>query len=1133
MRIPRALFTCAAVLLVAVPAAAAERPNVLWLVAEDLPPRLGCYGDALARTPTLDRLAAAGVVFERCYAQPVCAPSRFTLVTGLPAAACGPAQHMRASATLPPGVAGFPELLRRAGYHATNNAKTDYNTALDLAATWDASSKRATYRDRPDPRRPFFAVFNHETTHESCLFPETDELPFAATPPAAVTLPPYLPDTPELRADLARQYDRIALLDRQIAEKLAELEASGEADDTIVFFYGDNGGVLPRSKRFLHSSGTRVPLIVRFPPKWAHLAPAAPGSRIADPVGFVDFAPTVLALAGVPVPAALAGRPFAGPSRAANEYVFTTRDRMDERQDMVRAVMDRRWLYIRNFRPDLPFVQPLAYMFRARGYRSWAREARAGTLTAATAAYWGEKPTEELYDIDADPGSTVNLAADPAHAATLERLRGALRGQMLRIRDNGLVPEGSAAEGFAAARDDARFPVERTLDAAWLAGECAAAARGERGRGERPLDVADGSPATPRSPASPQALDALGDGQLARLEALVADPAEPVRWWAAQGLTMLAKRAEHDGDLARRVAAALLPLLGDPSGAVQVAAAEGLVAAGQGAAALPALGRQIEGPNPWFAVAAGNVVDRLGAAARPLEPVLARFLARPEQRLGEKRPAAVRYPGDIAAHALAVIRGETEPLVHPRPAATAPAHARDAADPPWNVVFILADDLGWTDLAVQGSGYYRTPALDRLAADGTRFLAHHSCPNCQPTRAALLTGQYPPRTGVYTVGGIDRFDWKSRPLRPVDNVVKLPLDRQTLADALRGAGRATALFGKWHLGDDDAHHPLARGFDEALVSMGKHFGFETKPPVDHPPGEYLADFLTDRACDFIRRHAAEPFFLYVPHFAVHGPHDAKEELVARFRDLPAVGGHHDPVYAAMIASVDESVARIRRQLEESGIARRTVVIFSSDNGGVGGYVREGLRESGGVTDNLPLRSGKGSLYEGGTRVPLLVSWPGVTPAGTTCSVPTIHVDVFPTLLEIAGAPPPAQPLDGVSLVPLLRDPRATLDRDGIYQHFPGYLGADERRGTWRTTPVGSIIAGDWKLLEFFEDGHLELYDLAADPGETRNLVEREPARAADLHRRLVAWRERVGAKLPTANEPAAPARPAKAGAAGD
>jgi len=1072
----------------------AERPNILWLVAEDLPPKLGCYGDTRARTPTLDRLAAEGVVFERCYALPVCAPARFTLITGLHAAACGPAQHMRASGHMPPGTVGFPELLRRAGYHTTNNAKTDYNAPIDIAATWDASSRKAGYRDRPDRKRPFFAVFNHETTHESCLFPETDELPFPATDPATVTLPPYLPDTPELRADQARQEDRIALVDRQIADRLADLEASGEAADTIVFFYGDNGGVLPRSKRFLHASGTRVPLIVRFPPKWAHLAPAAPGSRISDPVGFVDFAPTVLALAGVEIPARRAGRPFAGPGRAVNDFVFTSRDRMDERYDMVRAVMDRRWLYIRNFRPDIPFVQPLAYKFRARGYQSWARTAREGALTAATAAYWGEKPVEELYDIDADPGSTVNLAADPAHGEALARLRGALRDHMRRIRDNGLVPEGSDVEGAEAARDDVRFPIDRTLTTAWMAGE--------------------------RDPAN-----------LPRLAASLADPAEPVRWWAAQGLTMLAKRAPAGDPTRATIAAALRSRLADPSGAVQVASAEGLLAVGEGPEALAALARQIEGENPWFALAAGNVVDRVGAAAAALEPVLERFCARPEQRTGEKRPAPVRYPGDVIAHALAVLRGTATALTYPAPVpegAAPPTRspAARAGAAAWNVVFILGDDLGWTDLGVQGSRYYRTPAIDRLAADGVRFMSHHSCPNCQPTRAALLSGQYPPRTGVYTVGSTARFDTQGRPLVPVDNVTALPLDRRTIADALRAAGRATAMFGKWHLGEDDAHHPLVRGFDEAIASKGKHFGFETKPPVDHPDSEYLADFLTDRACDFIRRHADRPFFLYVPHFAVHGPHEAKAELVARFRDVAPVGGHHDPVYAAMIASLDESVGRIRRQLEESGVAERTVVIFSSDNGGVGGYVREGIRASGGVTDNAPLRSGKGSLYEGGTRVPLVVHWPGVTPAGATCDEPTIHVDLFPTLLEIAGAAPPAgQPLDGTSLVPLLADPRARLGRDGIYQHFPGYLGADAGRDTWRTTPAGSIIAGDWKLLEFFEDGRLELYDLRGDIGETVNRAATEPERARRLHEQLVAWRERVSAPLPARREPAAAAAP--------
>ena len=234
----------------------------------------------------------------------------------------------------------------------------------------------------------------------------------------------------------------------------------------------------------------------------------------------------------------------------------------------------------------------------------------------------------------------------------------------------------------------------------------------------------------------------------------------------------------------------------------------------------------------------------------------------------------------------------------------------EAADRP-NIVFILADDLGYTDVGCYGSAYYRTPRIDRMAAEGMRFTDGHTCgPNCQPTRAALMSGQYGPRTGVYTVGDIDRFDWPSRPLRPVDNVTKLSADTVTIAESLGAAGYVTGMFGKWHLGQDEAHHPLAQGFDEAIVSMGRHFGFETKPHVDHPPEEYLADFLTDRATDFIQRHKAEPFFLYVPHFGVHSPHEAKPELIESFRDTPAAGGHDNPTYAAMIASVDESVGRI-------------------------------------------------------------------------------------------------------------------------------------------------------------------------------------------------------------------------------
>jgi arylsulfatase A-like enzyme len=448
-------------------------------------------------------------------------------------------------------------------------------------------------------------------------------------------------------------------------------------------------------------------------------------------------------------------------------------------------------------------------------------------------------------------------------------------------------------------------------------------------------------------------------------------------------------------------------------------------------------------------------------------------------------------------------------------------HAAETASRP-NIIFILADDLGYTDVACFGSQYYETPNIDRLATQGMRLTSHHHCQNCQPTRAALMSGQYGARTGVYTVGGIERFDWQSRPLRPVDNVTQLPLDRVTIAQSLKQAGYATGMFGKWHLGEDDEHHPSQRGFDEAIVSMGQHFGFKTKPKTDYPQGTYLADFLTDKAVDFIRRHRDEPFFLYLPHFGVHSPYQAKEELIEKFRSKPGVGGHKNPTYAAMIASVDESVGRVMALLDDLKLADNTVLIFTSDNGGVGGYAREGIKGGGDTTDNAPLRSGKGSLYEGGTRVPLVVRWPGVTEAGSKCDVPTIHVDIFPTFLEIAKAEAPAnQPLDGESIVPLLRSASAGLKRDAIYQHFPGYLGAGA--GSWRTTPVGLIQSGDWKLMEFFEDHRLELYNLADDIGESKNLTQQMPDKTGELRAKMVAWREAVQAPMPTPNDSQKPA----------
>lgn len=468
-----------------------------------------------------------------------------------------------------------------------------------------------------------------------------------------------------------------------------------------------------------------------------------------------------------------------------------------------------------------------------------------------------------------------------------------------------------------------------------------------------------------------------------------------------------------------------------------------------------------------------------------------------------------------------------------------------ASDKP-NIIFILADDLGWTDTGVYGSQYYETPNIDRLAAQGLKFNQYHNCQNCQPTRAALMSGQYGPRTGVYTVGGIGRFNWQSRPLRPVDNVTELPLDKITIAQQLKQAGYATAMFGKWHLGENGKHHPSQRGFDEAIVSDGVHFNFKTNPQTPYPKDEYLADFLTGHAEDFILRHKNGPFFLYLPHFAVHVPLQSREDDKNHFLGKAPVGGHHDPTYAGMIRAVDRSVGRIMTLLDELKIAGNTVLIFSSDNGGVGGYSRpDGLiREPGhehdtrkfvrgkaegkgdgeigqfdDLTDNAPLRSGKGSLYEGGVRDPFIVRWPGVVKPGGICDVPTIHVDVYPTFLEIASAPRPAQILDGESMAGLFKEPHAPLKRAAIYQHFPGYLGSGP--GLWRTTPVGTIQAGDWKLMEFFEDGRLELYHLKDDIGEKNNLADKMPEKAGELHKMMREWREQTGAKMPSSNQPSA------------
>ena len=463
------------------------------------------------------------------------------------------------------------------------------------------------------------------------------------------------------------------------------------------------------------------------------------------------------------------------------------------------------------------------------------------------------------------------------------------------------------------------------------------------------------------------------------------------------------------------------------------------------------------------------------------------------------------------------------------------SHALPAANPPSpatpNVVLILADDLGWADLGCYGADLHETPRIDAFAREGLRFTQAYAMSVCSPTRAMLLTGRHAARVGItiWSEGSLEKNT--SRRLLQAESRHDLPPAETTLATQLRGAGYLTALVGKWHLGDAN-HSPETHGFDVNIG--GTHWGapatywwpysgagrfgaqFRYVPHLGFGrPGEYLPDRLTDEALRVIDHAGDRPFFLYLAHHAPHTPVEAKAEDVRYFESKLRPGmRHRNATYAAMVRSLDQSVGRVLDQLRARGLEDRTIVIFTSDNGGQMN-VDPPARVGDPTTRNAPLRSGKGSLYEGGVRVPLIVRWPGVTPRGADSSAPVMLGDLFPTLLRAAGRPVPGN-IDGLDLTALLRDPAARLGRDALFFHYPHYYET--------TTPVGAVRAGDWKLLEYFEDGRVELYDLASDPGETRDLAATEPARAAALRERLVRWRTEVGARMPTVNPSPRPAK---------
>lgn len=597
---------------------AADRPNILWLTSEDHGPQMGCYGDQLARTPNVDALAAKGMIFNRAWSvYPVCAPARTAIISGMYPASTG-GEHMRSMVPMPKGTQMYPQILREAGYYCTNNSKEDYNLEKPVSEkssqVWDDSSARGHWRNRKEGQ-PFFAIFNCTKSHESQLRtrPHTQ-----ITDPAKVRVPAYHPDTPEVRQDWAQYYDKVSEADADAGERLKELAADGLTDDTIVFYYGDHGSGMPRSKRWPSNSGLHVPLVVHFPEKWKSLAPRdyKIGGKSDRLVSFVDLAPTVVSLAGKEPPAWMQGRAFAGPfQQPGPEFIHGARGRMDERIDLVRSVTDGRYVYLRNYMPHVSQAQHVNYQMQTPTTRVWRQLYDSGKANAAQSIFWQvPKAPEELYDLQSDPDTVNNLAKSAAHAEILAKFRQAQRAHVLKIRDISFLPEGEIhsrsqdSTPYDMAHDNAKYPLERILETAEMA--------------------------------SSLNLDALP-----KLAERIKDSDSAVRYWAAMGYLMRGRAGVEAGKTQ------LTSALKDDSKFVRIAAAQALAEFGapsDGTAALSTLRELVPSDknDVFVQIYALSSIDALGKKAAPLADVVRTIQPQeetPDNRYNSYSPRLVEH----------------------------------------------------------------------------------------------------------------------------------------------------------------------------------------------------------------------------------------------------------------------------------------------------------------------------------------------------------------------------------------------------------------------------------------------------------------------------------------------------------
>lgn len=584
----RVLRCLSPVILVAA-AFAADHPNVLWVTSEDHGIEMGCYGDPNARTPNVDALAAKGMIFNHAWSNhPVCAPARSTIITGLYGGSSG-GINMRSMVPMPAGKKMFTEYLREAGYYCSNNVKEDYNLPK-TKATWDDSSARAHWRNRGQGQ-PFFAVFNSIKSHESQIRTRPHK---QIADPAKMRVPAYHPDTKEVREDWAQYYDKVSEADADAGERLKELAADGLADDTIVFYYGDHGSGMPRSKRWPSNSGLQVPLVVYFPPKWQHLAPKEykVGGKSDRLVSFVDLAPTMLSIAGVKPQPWMQGYAFAGPFQTEPKpYLFGGRNRMDERVDYVRSMTDGRYVYLRNYYPHVSQAQRVAYQFETPTTAVWYKLFQEGKTNEAQSLFWRTpKAPEEFYDLQSDHDEVHNLANSPEHRALVAKFRAALRQQLEATRDVCFLPEGEmharskGSSPYDMARDESKYPLGRILDAAELASN-------------------------------------LQPSAVPQLRTLLTEKDSALRYWGALGFLM------RGAEAVQKDAPALRKALRDDSPYVRIVAAEALAKHGAAEDLQPSLTLLGELAPPekngfFVAMAALSAIEALGAKAAPVHDIV-------------------------------------------------------------------------------------------------------------------------------------------------------------------------------------------------------------------------------------------------------------------------------------------------------------------------------------------------------------------------------------------------------------------------------------------------------------------------------------------------------------------------------